>query len=755
MSQSEETTAQNPFLTNHDRRAIHLPGSIQPHGVLLALSSQLEILQVSNNTQQYFRKATEDLLGQSLNCLLDERQVAAIKQCWEKNIGSVSNYKVSIITNHQEQFFDCIVHRTANVLIVELEAMSTTGYVYASSSEISFLSFHALVSDAIAQMQRTSNLPEFLNLVATEVRKITGFDRVMVYQFDLQGAGAVVAEAKREDLSPYLGLHYPATDIPAQSRDLYTRCQLRFIPHINAQAVNLVPIDHPISHQPLDLSLSVLRSVDACCIEFHQNMGVRALMAISLMQEGKLWGLISCHHHTPKYLPYEIRKICEFLGQIVSSELAHKVSHSEWDYEVKLKSLQSDFLASISQADNFIDALIKPEIRLLDVVSASGAAVCLDNEITLVGGTPNLEQVRALIEWAETQVGENLFYTDSLAKLYPDGIVFKDTASGLLLLRISQVRRYYILWFRPEVIQTVNWAGNPNASIHLDADGTVTLGPRKSFAKWQETVQLTSLAWKQSELDSAIALRNAIIGIVLSKADELAKINLELERSNRELSSFAYAASHDLKEPLRGIYNYSTVLIEDYAHVLDADAIEYLETVVTLSVRMEALINALLRLAQLGKAQLRTKATDINELITQVIDIFHASRQYSQVLDIRIPRPLPTIACDSVLVNEVFSNLIGNALKYNDKPEQWVEIGYGTGENSAPVFYVRDNGIGIPEHHRETIFRLFKRLHSQEKFGGGVGAGLAIVKKIVELHNGQIWVESTVGVGSTFYFTLE
>ncbi|BAY99192.1 multi-sensor signal transduction histidine kinase [Tolypothrix tenuis PCC 7101] len=753
MSQSEETTAQNPFLTNHDRRAIHLAGSIQPHGVLLALNSQLEILQVSNNTQQYFGKATQDLLGQSLDSLFDARQTATIKQCWEKNIGSVSSYKVAIITNHQEQFFDCIVHRTADVLIVELEAT-------ASNSEISFFSFHGLVSDAIAQMQNTANLVEFLDLVVTELRKITEFDRVMAYQFDGQGAGAVVAEAKQEDLPPYLGLHYPETDIPIESRELYTRCKLRFIPDFNAQAVNLVPINHPITHQPLDLTLSVLRGVDTCCVEFHQNMGVRALLVISLMQEGKLWGLISCHHHTPKYLAYEVRKICEFLGQIVSSELAHKVSHSEWDYEVKLKALQSELLASISQADNFIDALIKPEIRLLDVVSAAGAAVCLDNEITLVGVTPNLEQVQSLIEWADTQVRENLFYTDSLAKLYPDGIVFKDTASGLLLLRISQVRRYYILWFRPEVMQTVNWAGNPNESIHLDVDGNVTLGPRKSFAKWQETVQLTSLPWKKSELDSAIALRNAIVGIVLSKADELAKINLELERSNRELSSFAYAASHDLKEPLRGIYNYSTVLIEDYAHVLDAEGIEYIETVVTLSVRMEALINALLRLAQLGKAQLRAKATDINELINQVIDIFYASRQYSQVLDIRIPRPLPTISCDAVLVNEVFSNLVGNALKYNDKAEQWVEIGYldaaqqQTGENSAPVFYVRDNGIGIPEHHRETIFRLFKRLHSQEKFGGGVGAGLAIVKKIIELHNGQIWLESNVGLGSTFYFTL-
>ncbi|PHJ64141.1 cyanobacterial phytochrome A [Nostoc linckia z18] len=764
MSQPEETNAQANALTNHDSKPIHIPGSIQPHGVLLALNTQLEIVQVSDNTPEYLGKEPEDLLNQPLNCLFDSKKVELVKQCLGKKIGISNAFRVLINTDNGERYFDAVVHRTQEAVIVELEPTD-------SESEVSFLGFHELVGEAIAKMQSTSNLIEFLHIAAEKLQEIIGFHRVMVYQFDESGAGSVVVEVKGEDLSPYLGLHYPATDIPAQARELYTRSLLRFIPDLTVEAVKLFP------GQNLDLSYSVLRSFDSCCIEYHQNMGVTSLLVISLIQEQKLWGLISCHHQTPKYLSYEVRKMCEFLGQIVSSELAHKISHSEWDYEVKLKSLQSEFLKSISQADNFIDALIKPEIRLLDLVSASGAAICLDNEVTLVGATPNIDQVRALIEWADTQVHDNLFSTDSLPKLYPEALIFKDTASGLLLLRISQVRRYYILWFRPEVIQTVNWAGDPNESIQAQADGSLTLSVRKSFAAWQETVRLTSLPWRPCELDSALSLRNAIVGIVLSKADELAKINLELERSNQELASFAYAASHDLKEPLRGIYNFSTVLLEDYDEILDDDGVECLQTVVSLSVRMETLINALLRLSQLGQAQLREQATDLNELVAQVIEVFRASQHNSGLMDIRIPRPLPIVECDRVLVNEVFSNLIGNAFKYNDKAEKWVEIGYFSGDREqgrwgggeplpleplvpiphapCPIFYVRDNGIGIPQHHLETIFRLFKRLHSQEKYGGGAGAGLAIVKKIVELHNGQIWVESAVGIGSIFYFTLE
>jgi two-component system, chemotaxis family, sensor kinase Cph1 len=753
MSQSEDITAPQTTSGNNHDQPIHLSGSIQPHGLLLALNAQLKIWQVSNNTPKYLGKQPQELLGQPLSCLLASQQIAAIKQCLKKKIGSVTILKIPIKTPNGERYFDGIAHRTTNAVILELEPRD-------SNDEVSFLDFQALMSEAIAHLQNTSNLEEFLHLVATEYRKITAFDRVMVYQFDEQGAGSVVAEAKREDLPPYLGLHYPATDIPELARQLYMQCLLRFIPDLTAQSVELISQDAP-NTIPVDLSWSVLRSVDSCCITYHQNMGVTAILVIALIKNQQLWGLISCHHQTPKYLSYEMRKICEFLGQIVSLELGHKVIHSQLDYEVKLKSLQSEFVELISQADNFIDALVKPQPSLLALVSATGAAVCLDNEITLVGETPDVEQVRSLITWIDNQINQRIFATNSLPKLYPEAIQYKDIASGLLLLRISQIQRYYILWFRPEVLQTINWAGNPNTSIQTNTDGSVTLCPRTSFEKWQEIVQLTSLPWKQCEIDNALALKGAIVGIVLSKAEELAKINQELERSNRELASFAYAASHDLKEPLRGIYNFSTILIEDYAQVLDEDGLDYLQTVIALSVRMETLINSLLRLSQLGQTEPHLQTTNLNELLNQVIDVINASRQDAQ-LNIHIPRPLPTVHCDSVLINEVFSNLIINALKYNDKPEPLIEIGFLTKQESHnllktfsyPVFYVKDNGIGIHEHHYQTIFRLFKRLHSQEKYGGGTGAGLAISKKIVELHGGQIWVESSVGIGSTFYFTL-
>ncbi len=237
---------------------------------------------------------------------------------------------------------------------------------------------------------------------------------------------------------------------------------------------------------------------------------------------------------------------------------------------------------------------------------------------------------------------------------------------------------------------------------------------------------------------------------------ELAHRNEELRQSNKELDDFAYIASHDLKEPLRGIHNFSVFLLEDYAGKLDDDGRSKLETLTRLSRRMEALIDSLLHFSRVGRVDLAIDRVDLNEIVAEVLDSVGINLRESGI-DVRIPRPLPAVRCDRARVGEIFYNLVVNAMKYNDKPEKWIEIGFREGERAGrpPVFYIRDNGIGIPEKHLDSIFRIFKRLHARDKFGGGTGAGLTIVKKIVERHNGRIWVDSKSGEGTTFYFTLE
>ncbi|MER3434305.1 MAG: cyanobacterial phytochrome A [Leptolyngbya sp. ERB_1_1] len=748
---------------------VYISGSIQPYGILLALSEpELLVLQVSANVQECFKVTPQELLNHSLEMLLDAATIAEIRQELE-SLSPNGSSKLSLRIESRDRAFDGTVYRAESVLILELEL---------AQPEIRHFQIHSRTKNAIAQLRQVSDLTEFLQAAAVEIHRMTDFDRVMVYQFDADGAGAVVAEVKRDNLPAYLGLHYPATDIPAPIRELYRQGLVRYIPDLSARSIELIPRDNPQTQKPLDLQLSILRSVDSCCVEYHHNMNVAAILVIALIQGEKLWGLISCHHQTPKLLAYEIRQSCELLGQLIASELANKVNTEELNYLMKLRSLSSEFVSSISQMDDLRQALINPVERLLDLVNAQGAAVCLNDEITLIGTTPSLQQVHALLQWTDAFIPaiplpkNALFHTNALPKRYSGAETFKESASGLLLLQISKVPHYTILWFRPEVLQTVNWAGDPSSSFSVAADGGVTLCPRQSFEQWQEIVRSTSLPWKTGELENALDLRNAIVGIVLKKADELAKVNQELESSIQELDSFAYAASHDLKEPLRGIHNYSNLLLKGYSEVLDDTGRARLQTLIRLTRRMESLINALLRFSRLGQTEIRLQLTDLNQVVSQVLEDLPINRPELQA-QIRIPRPLPTINCDTVLIQEVLVNLISNAVKYNDKPDQWVEIGFvekprnpalgnkkPTSSPRSPlpttyVFYVRDNGIGIRERHLNSVFRLFKRLHEQHLYGGGTGAGLTIAKKIIERHRGQIWVESEYGKGSTFFFTLE
>ncbi|BAY33601.1 multi-sensor signal transduction histidine kinase [Nostoc carneum NIES-2107] len=759
MSLSPENSPENaaiaPFevdLTNCDREPIHIPGSIQPHGMLFALTEpELTLVQVSQNTDEILGIAATELINQPLSCLLDAQQIDFLRNCLvQEDLTLVNPIELTIAVGENARAFDGIIHRSDSLLILELEPVL-------HQKNYTFFNFYHLVKAALSKVQNASTLDELCQIIVKHVRQINGFDRVMIYRFDENWHGTVIAEDKLEHLSPYLSLRYPASDIPKQARQLYRDNWLRLIPDVDYQPVPLLPNHNPVTNQPPDLSHSVLRSVSPLHIEYLHNMGVKASMSISLLKNQKLWGLIACHHESPKYVPYEIRSACEFLGQMTSLELAAKEDSENAEYKMQLKAVQAKLVEYMAAAENFVDGLIGQEPNLLDLVNATGAAVSIHGEYQTLGRTPQHWEIEQLIKWLSQHTQEDVFHTNCLSQLMPEASLWKDVASGLIALSISKSQNSYLLWFRPEVLQTVDWAGNPHKPVEVADDGSFRLSPRKSFDLWKEILQRQSLPWESYEIEAVWNFRSAIVGVVLRKADELAKINVELQRSNDELDAFAYIASHDLKEPLRGIHHYSSFLIEDYGNTLDEEGKSRLRTLIRLTQRMENLIDSLLHFSRLGRVELDIQPTDLNDLVQRVLDVLSARIQETGAI-IRIPRPLPTIMCDRVQVSEIFTNLIANGIKYNDKPEIWVEVGYldpASTYRQSTTFYVRDNGIGIRDRHFESIFRIFKRLHGPTQYGGGTGAGLTIAKKVVERHGGKIWVESTYGEGSTFYFTLQ
>ena len=749
MSTNVTGTRPSADLSNCDREPIHVPGAVQPHGVLLVLREpSLTICQASENTEALLGIPVHSLLGKSLESLLPEAQVRSTRaSLLSDRLEDNNPLKLTLQDREHTRLFDGIAHRHQGRLFLELEPST-------QQEALPFFGFYHQARGAMSRLRDARDLRALCVEAAREVRRLTDFDRVIIYRFDADWNGQVLAEDRVETADPYMGLHFPASDIPRQARELYLLNLLRIIPSVHYVPACIVSLPDEATQGPLDLSFCVLRSVSPVHLEYLRNMGADCSMSISLIKEGRLWGLISCTHMSgAKYLPYEVRTACEFVGQFMSSFLATKEGHENYDQRIRAKSIQGRLLERMTRSRDFAVELCLSPPELLELTGASGAAVYFNGRTTVLGKAPTDEQLQGLFRWlAGRPESQDVFSTSCLLEHYPESEAFKDVAAGLIAASMSRGRHNYVLWFRPEVVQTVEWGGNPHKPVDAHEDPP-RLHPRKSFALWQETVRGKSLPWKDYELEAAQDLRRGIIDIVLERSEELLKLNTELERSNVELDSFAYAASHDLKEPLRGIHNYASLVLREEAESFKPANRTRMDTVVRLTQRMESLINSLLHYAQVGRMELSLRETDLNEVLTSVLESLKPRIEEARA-EVRIPAPLPSARCDRVRMMEAFTNLITNALKYNDKEKKWVEIGFREAPELGTIYSVRDNGIGIKPEYHDAIFRIFKRLHGRDKYGGGTGTGLTIVKRIIERHNGRMWLASSPGEGTTFFFTL-
>lgn len=735
----------NPELARLEE-PIHLYHQIQPHGVVFVLEEpDLNIVQVSRNAQQILGLPIDEILNANLEDIFDSFQLERIKEgIQDDNFDFLNPSKVWARVNGDEYvIFDGIFHRNSQgVLILELEPAI-------SYENIPFLSFYHLAKTSINKLEETATLHDFCQVIVQEIRKMTDFDRVMLYRFDENNHGDVIAEDKLAELESYLGLRFPETDIPKPARQLLSSNWIRLIPDAKALSVQLIPPINPSIEQPVDFTHSILRSASPCHLEYLHNMGVGSSLTISLIKDQKLWGIIACHHQTPKYVSYELRKACEFLGRVVFSEISSREETEDYDYRMRLSYIQSLLIDYMAQDDNFINGLVRHNPNLLSVTSSQGAAICIGGNYTKVGKTPEEEDLNYLIQWLQNNVDDEIFYTDSLPQIYPDAMKYKEIASGLLAIPIS--KRNYVLWFRPEVIQTVNWGGDPKkAFFTTKQNGDLRLCPRKSFELWKETVRLTSLPWKQVEVNAALELRKAIVNIVLRQADELAQLAQDLERSNAELKKFAYVASHDLQEPLNQVANYVQLLEMRYQGELDEDAKEFINFAVEGVSLMQTLIDDVLAYSKVDMQGVEYQLTNAETALEKAL--INLRGRIAETGAKITYDSLPTILADGTQLMQLFQNLIGNAIKFRSGQPPEISISALRTEDDW-LFAVRDNGIGIDSQFAERIFVIFQRLHTRDEYPG-TGMGLAICKKILECHRGRIWVESELGQGATFYFTI-
>lgn len=511
-------------LTNCDREPIHIPGSIQPHGAILALAPDtLTVLQAGGDTGRLLGLPAEALLGRPASVWLSPEQCQRITGLVATSGPLTRPTQACMLTRPgQDGVISVTVHLSGGVLVMEVEP------VPAEKQEDSIV----LVQTMVRSVQTADSHIAACQAAAEQVRAATGFDRVMVYRFLPDGAGVVEAEARHDGISPFLGLRYPATDIPQQARELYLRNWIRVIPDALYTPSQLVPSLNPLTEKPLDMSQCTLRSVSPIHLEYLGNMGVRASMSLSLILHGRLWGLIACHHYAPLFVSHQKRMALEIFTQMASYILETKITAEELAAKSRTTSLHDGMIASLSQEEDLARGLTKNQPNLLDYIQAGGICIWMDGKVTQFGVTPTPEQTGGLVAWLNTSVTDGVYHTDALPHVYPPAIAFKDAASGILALSVSRTPRDYVIWFRPEIIQTVTWAGKPGKSVTQTEDGP-RLSPRRSFAAWEELMQWRSAPWSNVDIQTAQTLRVSLLEVVLLRMDQIAR-EKEAARARQE-----------------------------------------------------------------------------------------------------------------------------------------------------------------------------------------------------------------------------
>jgi light-regulated signal transduction histidine kinase (bacteriophytochrome) len=488
-------------LSNCEREQIHLAGSIQPHGALLVLDDDgTRIIQASANASS-FLNLPKDFVGRDLSALPGtmaariraqlgaplHRQAVAVR-------GRIGEPAIEV---------DALVHRPAQGgLIVELEKTTES------------VDLRPLLDGAAQTILDAPSLRALADTTATLFKALTGYDRVMVYRFDELGHGEVFSERREDNIEPFLGNRYPASDIPQIARRLYIQNRVRLLMDVDYTPVPLIPRLSPLNGREVDMSMCFLRSMSPIHLQYLRNMGVNATLVVSLVVGGELWGLIACHHYAPKFVPFAIRSLSELLGEIVSTRIAALESFVQSQSELIVRRLEQRMIEAIGRDGDWRVALFDGPGTLLQSTNAKGAALVYEGQIQTSGEVPSTQQIRAVAAWLDDKPRTPLFATTTLGQDAPAFAGMTDVATGLLATRISASPGEYLLWFRPERKHTVTWGGDPNKPVIVGSDPR-QLSPRLSFAQWHEVVEGTSDPWTKGDRITAQLISNTISDMVL------------------------------------------------------------------------------------------------------------------------------------------------------------------------------------------------------------------------------------------------
>ncbi|MGI4733145.1 MAG: HWE histidine kinase domain-containing protein [Janthinobacterium lividum] len=507
----KDTAGFDVDLTNCDREPIHQLGAIQPIGFLVALTPDWLVARASANVVDHLGQRAEDLLGLPATQLFAHDTIHEWRNRMTLLRGDDAVERVfglALIPNEPWRLFDCALHLAGPLIVIEAEPAAERAHTDAAS----------LIRSMMGRLDSAADLAAYLREGARQVRALTGFDRVMVYRFDRDGSGQVAAEAARGGIGSFLELRYPASDIPQQARALYLRTPFRVIADVDAEPVPIVPARDETG-APLDLSLSVLRSVSPIHIEYLRNMGVTASLSISIIVDGRLWGLFACHHYAgPRCPSFDRRTVAELFGQMFALKLEARERRETQRYETAARAAGDRLLASIAGDATLINDPEWVGDTLAGIIPCDGVAIWMDGRATVTGLTPPGDALPMIARRLNAMAASRIYATDQLSAIIPEAEDYADKASGVLAIPVSRKPRDYVMLFRQERVRTVKWAGDPAKPASYGPNGP-RLSPRKSFEAWSQDVRGRSEPFSDAEIHVAETLRSSLIEVVLRMSE--------------------------------------------------------------------------------------------------------------------------------------------------------------------------------------------------------------------------------------------
>lgn len=544
-------------LTNCDREPIHRLGMIQDFGALLALTGDWMVAHRSANFAALLALEALPEPGDPVGTLFGANAIAQLSKAVSLLVGpdDVERlFDIDLVGDGRS--YDCALHTSGGLTIIEIEPHSGDHI----DRQL------RLVQPILRQLEKTGDLAALCQTAAEQLRGLLEFDRVMVYRFRSDESGEVIAESVAEGTDSFLGLNYPRTDIPQQARELYIRNRFRIISDVRAAPV---PIEPGLAEdgEPIDLSLSTLRSVSPVHIEYLTNMGVDASLSISIVVGGKLWGLFACHHYAPRVLPYTLRTGAELFSELFSLAVERTLGRRQTELVALGRELHDRLMRAVVGGQSVIEAL--PTLRPIIQRSLphNGISAYVEGHYQAIGSAPTEEEFHALRPQLSAAAPSTVIASQRLSERFDQAQAFADRAAGAMIIPVSRSPRDYVVLWRKELQQTVEWAGNPDKPVEPGPDGD-RLSPRRSFASWKQTVSGRSAAWTEGELRLAENLRVTLIEVILRLTDEVAAERAKAQQQQELLIAELNHRVRNILNLIRGLINQSrhdAVSIDEFA----------------------------------------------------------------------------------------------------------------------------------------------------------------------------------------------